>query len=152
MHRELNTQNESHTIESNNNSEKAANQNLVSPAKTHNFIVVNSEADFAAEKRKAKNEQMRNNNLQTNSTPIKGSDSASKPEMSNNLNLSTTSSISSSSTNLTATNSLSNNMDLNLNMSAFEMRKLIASRRNVKADCKKTTMDLRTKYEIIQQM
>ena len=41
---------------------------------------------------------------------------------------------------------------LNLNMSAQEMRKLIASRRNVKAECKKVPMDLRQKYEIIQQM
>ena len=89
------------------------------------------------------------------------------------MNLSTTSSISTTNHNLSTNNnlSISNNLstnnvsnnnlannltttdgNLNLNMSAQEMRKLIASRRNVKAECKKVPMDLRQKYEIIQQM
>lgn len=39
---------------------------------------------------------------------------------------------------------------LNLNMSASEMRQMIANRR--KKDPKKEPMDIRQKYEIIQQM
>lgn len=41
-------------------------------------------------------------------------------------------------------------LDLNLNMTASEMRQLIAQRK--KKDAKKANLDLREKYEIIQQM
>lgn len=60
--------------------------------------------------------------------------------------------LSSSNLSTSHTPNSPSNMDINLNMSAQEMRKLIASRRNVKAECKKVPMDLRQKYEIIQQM
>jgi len=146
-------QNEAVTIESNNNSEKTANQNLVSPVrKTHNFVVVNSEAHFTTEKRE-KDDKIRNeeqqNNLQTNSTPIKG-------DCKGVMNLSTSSVASSINTNSSnMNNNLNSNMNmdnLNLNMTASEMRKLIAQRRNVKAECKNAGINLRQKYEIIQQM
>lgn len=113
-----------------------------SPKKTHNFIVVDSEADFAAEKRKRKDEQMKKN-VDANTTSVK---LIMDNQVSfNHLDQKTKS-------DQATTNSLPTSMDLNLNMSAYEMRKLIASRRNVKAECKKQTMDLRQKYEIIQQM
>lgn len=141
------------TIESNNNSEKAANQNLISPvksavAKPHNFIVVNSEEQFANEKR-LKDEKMKNN-----STPIRSKDEPNHNHL--NISASNISNISNAASN-TSTNNLSNNnqpssIDINLNMSVSEMRKLIASRKNVKAECKKAPIDLRQKYEIIQQM
>lgn len=41
-------------------------------------------------------------------------------------------------------------LDLNLNMTASEMRQIIAQRK--KKDAKKANIDLREKYEIIQQM
>lgn len=41
-------------------------------------------------------------------------------------------------------------VDLNLNMTASQMRQLIAQRK--KKDAKKANLDLREKYEIIQQM
>ncbi|XP_054161544.1 Na(+)/H(+) exchange regulatory cofactor NHE-RF1-like [Oppia nitens] len=44
----------------------------------------------------------------------------------------------------------SSTLDLNLNMSASEMRQLLAQRK--KLDAKKAQMDLKQKYEIIQQM
>lgn len=121
--------------------------------------MVDSEADFAAEKR-LKDEQMKNNSLkhQTNSTPIKNSLTLNNARHStdstnhNFMNLSTTSSVSSSTNNLASNNSQTASMDINLNMSASEMRKLISSRRNVKAECKNAPIDLRQKYEIIQQM
>lgn len=130
------------------------------PGKTHNFIVVDSEAEFAEEKRLK--EEMRS----SSSTPIKAA-SESRRELNHqhlHLNLSpsnnhmannhmtnnNTPSNHLSTSNLP--NSNSSSMDINLNMSASEMRKLIASRRNVKAECKKVPMDLRQKYEIIQQM
>ena len=126
------------------------------PGKTHNFIVVDSEAEFAEEKRLK--EEMRSS---SSSTPIRA-ESGERRELNHNplhLNLSTSSNsmANNSSSNHTSTanqptaNSPSS-MDINLNMSAHEMRKLIASRRNVKAECKKVPMDLRQKYEIIQQM
>ena len=43
-----------------------------------------------------------------------------------------------------------NSTELNLNMTAAEMRQLIAQRK--KQDIKKTQIDLKKKYEIIQQM
>lgn len=41
-------------------------------------------------------------------------------------------------------------LDLNLNMTASQMRQIIAQRK--KKDAKKANIDLREKYEIIQQM
>lgn len=88
--------------------------------------------------------------MKNNSTPI-------KKELNNHNHLSinniSTSNLSSSSSNHNlSNNSLSSDIDINLNMSVSEMRKIIASRKNVKAECKKPTINLRQKYEIIQQM
>lgn len=119
-------------------------------AKSHNFIVVNSEAEFAAEK--LLKQEMKNNS----STPIK-TDSNKDLNNYHHLSLSTSSSISKNSQSNNqpinqSINKLSNNIEINLNMSAQEMRKLIASKRNVKAECKKAPLDLKQKYEIIMQM
>lgn len=119
-------------------------------AKPHNFIVVNSEEQFANEKR-LKDEKMRNN-----LTPIKSKED--KEPNHHHLNLSTSNISNSNISNQVSTsNNVSNNnlpssIEINLNMSVSEMRKLIASRKNVKAECKKAPIDLRQKYEIIQQM
>lgn len=51
---------------------------------------------------------------------------------------------------MTAPNGTSSPFDLNLNMTASEMRQIIAQRK--KKDAKKANIDLREKYEIIQQM
>lgn len=51
---------------------------------------------------------------------------------------------------MSAPNGTSSPFDLNLNMTASEMRQIIAQRK--KKDAKKANIDLREKYEIIQQM
>ena len=57
----------------------------------------------------------------------------------------------SSSNNISNSNNNNNNYSgLNLNMTASQMRELIASRK--KFDPKKVAMNIRQKYEIIQQM
>jgi hypothetical protein len=61
-----------------------------------------------------------------------------------------TSSKSGSSLNAPSRQTSESGADLNLNMSASEMRQILAQRK--KHDAKKAQIDLKQKYEIIQQM
>jgi len=83
------------------------------------------------------------------------SNSSTRPDSATNSPRSSRSSVSNEilpqdDNNKSNSNGGSSNVGLNLNMTASEMRQLIAQRK--KKDAKKANLDLREKYEIIQQM
>ena len=138
----------------------------------HNFIVINSEEQFAHERmQKEQQQQHQTTQLEQHSLPshtrsvtkIDSSDDAQQPSSvrqhhrtngSIGSELSQSSQGSEHSQNSLSTNNNNNSsaIDLKLNMSALEMRKMLSQRKNRKIEAKKAQMDLRQKYEIIQQM
>jgi hypothetical protein len=122
----------------------------------HNFIVTNSEEQFASER--AQQEQAAKQQLPDNAmTKVDETDPVDRSRQHSRTNGSTGSQLSQSSGQSRLSESSSNNndasaLDLNLNMSASEMRKMLSQRKNRKVEAKKAQLDLRQKYEIIQQM
>lgn len=124
----------------------------------HNFIVTNSEEQFANER--AQKEQLVQSNsngvdktqLIDESNAIKSNHSRANGSIVSAVSQSSEQSRASDSSSTNINNNDSSTFDLNLNMSASEMRKMLSQRKNRKIEAKKAQLDLRQKYEIIQQM